>query len=250
MGNTIQDIHDIEHLKTRYQQCNEGERCNTNLAINAYLEWYSAASVLFSQYFTDEDFDLRRFKSVDNSGNGYTLRSNYNSVIANYTVLIDKIKNINTDSGDMNKVSGEKKIFIAHGHDDEMKEKVARVIEKLGFKAIILHEKAGEGNTIIEKLEKNSDVSFAIVLLSQDDEINNKSETVEFRARQNVIFEMGYFIGKLGRRNVCIIKQDNVKILSNIDGINYILYNNGWEQKVIKEMKSAGLEVDSNKLYE
>ncbi len=141
------------------------------------------------------------------------------------------------------------KIFIVHGHDGEMKETVARFVEKLGLEAIILHEQANEGRTIIEKFEGCSDVTFAIVLLSPDDLGNCKDgiATPNQRARQNVILELGYFMGKLGRNKVCAIVKDNVERPSDIDGVVYIPYGGSWRLEVAKEMKAAGLTIDMNK---
>ncbi|WP_052735114.1 TIR domain-containing protein [Methanosarcina mazei] len=99
-------------------------------------------------------------------------------------------------------------IFVVHGHDEEMKQAVARTLEKLDLKPIILHEQVNLGKTIIEKFESCSEnVSFAIVLLSPDDIGYNKDQSpgsAMFRARQNVILELGYFMGKLGRKNVFV----------------------------------------------
>ncbi|MBK8483496.1 MAG: nucleotide-binding protein [Saprospiraceae bacterium] len=94
-------------------------------------------------------------------------------------------------------------IFIVHGHDDRSKIEVARTIEKLGLNPIILSEQPNEGQTIIEKFELHSNVGYAIVILTADDLGKIKTEKDDkYRARQNVILEMGYFIGKLGRSKV------------------------------------------------
>lgn len=143
-------------------------------------------------------------------------------------------------------------IFIVHGHDEETKEKVSRFIEKLGFEALILHEQPNKGRTIIEKFEDYSDVPYAIILLTPDDEgyPKNKKEQVKSRARQNVIFELGFFIGKLGRENVCALYQEGVEIPSDYKGVLYIPLDkeDGWQLKLAKEMKAAGLSVDMNKV--
>ena len=96
------------------------------------------------------------------------------------------------------------KVFIVHGHDETAQTKAARFVEKLGLKAIILHEQASAGRTIIEKIEHYSDVDFALVLYTPDDvgHVKGKPENLSLRARQNVIFEHGYLIGKLSRKNV------------------------------------------------
>lgn len=144
------------------------------------------------------------------------------------------------------------KVFIVHGHDGESKEKVARFIEKLGFEAIILHEKASKGMTIIEKIEKYSnEVSFGIVIYTPDDLGNVKSVAdsgeLNSRARQNVVFEHGYLIGKLGRSNVAPLVEDSIELPNDISGIVYIS-DNDWQIDIAKEMKSAGYHIDFNKL--
>jgi hypothetical protein len=101
----------------------------------------------------------------------------------------------------------EQKVFIVHGHDNAAKEMTARFLEKLGLEAIVLHEQPNSGRTLIEKLEHHSAVKFAIALLTPDDLGAAKAEAANLspRARQNVILELGYFIGKLGRGRVCAL---------------------------------------------
>lgn len=144
------------------------------------------------------------------------------------------------------------KIFIVHGHDENAKEIMARALEKVGFEAIILHEQVSSGNTIIEKIEKFTDVPFAVVLYSECDEGRariNPSGNLRFRARQNVVFEHGYLIGKLGRDRVCALVKGNVETPGDISGIVYINMDaeGAWKYKLAKEMQSAGLSVDTNK---
>jgi hypothetical protein len=93
-----------------------------------------------------------------------------------------------------------RKVFIVHGHAGA-EDKVARFVERLGFEAIILNEQADGGKTIVEKLESNSDVGFAVVLLTPDDEGAERGKPLQGRARQNVILEWGYFAGRLGRKS-------------------------------------------------
>ncbi|MCH7772051.1 MAG: nucleotide-binding protein, partial [Bacteroidetes bacterium] len=112
------------------------------------------------------------------------------------------------------------KVFIVHGHNQGLKEAVARFIEKFDLEPIILHEKANEGRTIIEKFSDYSDVHFAVILLTHDDEGKEKGSTEETkpRARQNVILEMGFFLGKLGRARVCALYEEGVEIPSDYQG--------------------------------
>ena len=140
------------------------------------------------------------------------------------------------------------RIFIVHGHDGELKEKVARTLTLLGLEPIILHEQADGGRTIIEKFEEYAkDVNFAVILLTADDKIEG---TESFRARQNVVFEMGYFMGALGRDHVMCLVQENVETPGDIDGVVYtnIDKNGIWKYSLVKELKTCGYDVDANKV--
>src|SRR5690606_1552385 len=102
------------------------------------------------------------------------------------------------------------KIFLVHGHDHTTRNTVATFLEKLKLEPIILAEQANGGKTIVEKLERYSDVGFAVVLLTHDDEGRSLIEKAarsrpKGRARQNVILELGYFMGLLTRARVCAL---------------------------------------------
>jgi len=114
-----------------------------------------------------------------------------------------------------------RRVFVVHGHDDGSRETVARFLEKLGFEAVILHEQANQGRTVIETVEAYGDVGFAVVLLTPDDEGCVRGEAPEPRARQNVILELGYFIGRLGRGKVCALKRGALEIPSDYAGVVY-----------------------------
>lgn len=140
-----------------------------------------------------------------------------------------------------------RKIFVVHGHDEGAREGVARFIEKLGFEPIILHEQANQGRTIIEKVEAHGDVRFAVVILTPDDEGNKTGGTPQPRARQNVVLELGYFIGRLGRNRVCALKKGDIEIPSDFAGVVYeSLEGNGWKQALGRELDAAGFDIDWN----
>ncbi|OEB85125.1 hypothetical protein BBM86_07355 [Vibrio parahaemolyticus] len=143
-----------------------------------------------------------------------------------------------------------RKIFIVHGHDDGARETVARFLERIGLEAVILHEQANQGRTIIEKVVANSDVGFAIVLLTPDDEGCVKGGTPEPRARQNVLLELGYFIGRLGRDKVCALKRGALEIPSDFAGVVWQTMdsNGGWKQALARELEAAGHSIDWNKV--
>lgn len=145
------------------------------------------------------------------------------------------------------------KVFIVHGRS-EYKEKVARFIEHLDLQPIILSEQSNIGQTIIEKFGMYSDVDFAIALYTPDDIGGVKGSELKGlrpRARQNVVFEHGYFTAKLGRKNVLVLLYDDTEKITfempgDIDGIIYVPFDNknGWEEKVRQALKLSGYKVD------
>jgi predicted nucleotide-binding protein len=146
-----------------------------------------------------------------------------------------------------------KRIFVVHGHDELLKIKTARFIEKLGYEAIILHEQASRGMTIIEKIEANTDVGFAIVLYSPDDKGNTAAAAdngeLLMRARQNVVFEHGYLIARLSRAHVVPLVSGKMELPSDISGVVYV-DDTSWQFEIAKEMKAVGYTIDFNKLID
>lgn len=144
------------------------------------------------------------------------------------------------------------KIFIVHGHDNGAKSEVARFLEKIGFEAIILHEQANQGKTIIEKIDAYGNVGFAVVLLTPDDEGCTKGKSLSPRARQNVILELGYFIGRLGRDKVCALKKGDVEIPSDFMGVVWenMDHNGAWKQSLARELNAAGHKIDWNSVMQ
>lgn len=143
-------------------------------------------------------------------------------------------------------------VFIVHGHDDALKIEVARTLEQVGLKVTILHEKANEGLTIIQKFEKHAqNAGYAVVLMTPDDRGKANNETkYKDRARQNVILEWGYFVGKLGTNKVCAIYIEGIELPSDISGILYILYDKagGWKVQLLKELEAAGYIINWSNL--
>ncbi|EOS20539.1 hypothetical protein C804_06293 [Lachnospiraceae bacterium A4] len=141
------------------------------------------------------------------------------------------------------------KVFIVHGHDGELKESIARLIERQGIKAIILNEQTNRGATIIEKFERNSEVAAAICLFTKDDMGKAMNDTdYQARARQNVVFEAGYFMGKLGRKHVIMIADEDIEIPSDLQGVVYT-NSSYWQVEVLKELKEIGFCIDMNKAF-
>lgn len=149
------------------------------------------------------------------------------------------------------KTPNSRSVFVVHGHDDGTKETVARYLSKLGLEPVILHEQPNKGRTIIEKFEDLSDVAFAVILFTGDDVgySKGKEEEAKPRARQNVVLELGFFLGALGRKHVCVLFKDGVEVPSDYSGVLYepLDGQGAWRMKLAVELKAAGLEVDLNK---
>lgn len=142
-----------------------------------------------------------------------------------------------------------RKVFIVHGRDNEAKQEVARFIEVLGLQSIILHEQASSGMTIIEKIERYSnDADFALVLYTPCDLGRGAHETKihpKKRARQNVVFEHGYLMAKLGRENVCALVKGEIETPNDISGVVYVSFDvqGAWKSEVAKELTACGYEL-------
>jgi predicted nucleotide-binding protein len=138
-------------------------------------------------------------------------------------------------------------VFIVHGRDGPAKTEVARLIERAGLNAVILHEQPHAGRTIIEKFEDHgSTAGFAIVVLTPDDVGGLDADHLRPRARQNVIGEMFWFAGRLGRGRVCALVKGEVEIPSDVAGVGYTHMDDrgAWKSELLKELSAAGYEVD------
>jgi len=142
-----------------------------------------------------------------------------------------------------------RKVFLVHGHDNEAKEGTARFLQKLGLEPIVLHEQPSSGRTLIEKFELYSgDIAFAVVLLTPDDfgGVATNPSTSRPRARQNVILELGYFMGRLGRSHVAALYKGEVELPSDYQGILYIAIDpaGAWKAKLAQEFVQAKLPIE------
>lgn len=181
------------------------------------------------------------------------------------------IDDIETDSGGFNLPAGEnvqqdveaapiaaaveqgRKVFVVHGHDEEAKLAVTHFLERLGLEPIILHEQTDEGRTVIEKFSDHAgEVRYAVVLLTPDDiggaaSVGNIKK-LQQRARQNVILELGFFMGTLGRKHVCALMRGDIEIPSDYAGVIYKSYDEtgAWKLELAKEIKAAGIDIDMN----
>jgi hypothetical protein len=138
-------------------------------------------------------------------------------------------------------------VFIVHGHDDHSKLKVRSLIERAGLTPVILHEQPNAGRTIIEKFETHGAAAgFAVVVLTPDDVGGCNSNELKFRARQNVIGEMFWFAGKLGRSRICPLKKGDIEVPSDFLGVVYTEMDEegAWQAKLLKELEAAGYKIN------
>ena len=204
---------------------------------------------------TDATEDLDKFENLGGKEfwDCHSLRLGcLQGILAKYEVKIDPSleadSTLKMKAPSHLKMQNTKKVFIVHGHDNEAKETTARFIEKLGLQPIILHEQSNAGRTIIEKFETYSDdIAFTIVLLTPDDvgAVASDKTNLKPRARQNVIMELGYFMGRLGRLNVCALHKGGVELPSDYQGILYIEMDlsGAWKSKIAQELVQAKLQI-------
>jgi predicted nucleotide-binding protein len=230
-----------------------------------YYKWSEYNSELLNRSF-DQDTFAQEYRGINASSISdpplgikvRNFRGDVQGEINTLESILERLELIpepdNMDS--LNEVAGQKSlgsdIFIVHGSDDGTRETIARFIEKLDLNPVILREQPNAGRTIIEKFEDYANVGFAVVLMTPDDvgARASKQDNLQPRARQNVIFELGFFIGKLGRERVCALHKPNVEIMTDYSGVVYLPMDDAdsWKIDLVKKINFAGIKVDVNKL--
>jgi predicted nucleotide-binding protein len=139
-----------------------------------------------------------------------------------------------------------RRVFVVHGRDEAMRDKVVNALFKAKCQPIVLGEQVDAGQTIIEKIEKYGDVDFAVVLLSPDDFGGLHGEAAKPRARQNVLLELGYFFGRLRRNRLAILMKDDVEFPSDFAGVVWKSFDaaGGWRTWLVRELDAAGIPID------
>jgi predicted nucleotide-binding protein len=151
-----------------------------------------------------------------------------------------------------NKGALSRKVFVVHGRDDAKKNEVALFLSSIGLEPIILHTRPNGGRNILTKFQEESEgAGFAVILMTPDDEGALVGETLQKRARQNVVFELGFFIGKLGTPNVAALVKGPIEKLSDFDGIGYIDFDakEEWKRLLAREMHNAQVPFDASKVF-
>jgi len=236
---------------------------------SSYIKWRRDTKVALENLFGKDSDQVREFCSIRfvpglKSSNSTTDREaafarGKDSAEATFQSMIEEVEEYWHEKEDVAPGFEEttppksKKIFIVHGHDEAAKESVARFIKKLDLEPVILHEQPNQNRTIIEKFEKYSDVSFAVVLMTADDKGGKKEEyskDYKYRARQNVILELGFFLAHLGREHVCVLYEEGVELPSDYDGVLWAALDKfgAWKLELVRELRASGIEVDANKI--
>jgi predicted nucleotide-binding protein len=231
---------------------NELLKSSFNNAVNEYRQSYNFSGQMIGVA------DVMR--GVNTKNPSYRLRILNESVDVKITELESLLGKVNLIHSEIenSRISAEIQeaairsndtVFIIHGHDDEMKKDVQLFISRAKLNGIVLHEKPDKNRTIIEKLiEEGNSAAYVIALLSPDD----TQEDGTIRARQNVVLEIGYFIGRLGREKVRLLRKGDVVIPSDLQGILYEIYDEkgAWRINLLKELQAAGLPIDSKEVIE
>jgi predicted nucleotide-binding protein len=233
--------------------------------------WKDRTTTCIEQIFGEDHRNARNFRNAFPTAQDSIL---FQSVREFHPALHDLIARLNgfihelqttiylhepsgsSSSNIMNKYSN--KVFIVHGHNHPLKHELAHSLQNAGVDVTILHEQPNKGMTLIEKFAAHAqDVGFAVVLLTADDTGAEKPKEMPLltpmlkpRARQNVVFELGFFIGLLRRERVCALYERGVEWPSDLNGITYVEYDSAgrWIHQVAKEIHAAGIPVDFSKL--
>jgi len=248
IGNNLvlRQITTLEQLKQLNTDSANWDDFNEELIKQAFNNQYSEYYYEYSRVNQMTGF-MDYARGVDTNSGEYKLKEAKQKITNCLTILnrlIDKLPLIEQDGSIIPYQTNERTFFnsgfIVHGHNNSVKFEVARFVEKeLKRKAIILHEEANKGQTIIEKFENNSTVDFAVALWTADDIGKAKTETDYLdRARQNVVFETGFFIGALGRQNVIVLVEEGVDIPSDYSGVIFISLSGNWKDDLRKEIEA------------
>jgi predicted nucleotide-binding protein len=152
-------------------------------------------------------------------------------------------------------IADSRDVYIVHGYNEQMKSVVVRAIEQLKLASVILHEHPDKGKNIFQKFTDYPNPIYVIVLLSADEvayEKDHSPETAQYRATQNVILELGYFIGKIGRERVLVLHEtvSNFEIPTDYRGIPFVPFDKvgGWISELVKNLTALGIYIDENSL--
>ena len=266
MRNKDKTLEHLQELLERIPQVRAAGRDSPDFAL-----WYEESHLALSRAFGDESRHWQEFRYKtwlhdrsrdDKSTLDPNLQLDFKQLLAALQVrlraIIVDVRNYwHSDDAEKSLVrtdvldTSKRKVFVIHGHDGGARHELARFLRELELDPVILSERPSRGNTIIEKLDEYAAVTYAVALLTADDVGSSQQEsTPKPRARQNVIFELGYFVGRLGRGRVCALTKGKPEIPSDYAGVVYIQMDSGhWQSTILGELREAGFEIDANKVF-
>ncbi len=253
-------MNDYEKLKDIYDQIDSLISAQVNYGTPEFQAWLNKAQRFILRKYGD-GFEYKKFGEIPffikflaaYATPSARVEECKNGLLIAKGMFKDYLEEMKEELADEEKMKlPEKKdpteVFIIHGHDEVMKEKTARLLENQGIKAVILSEQVSGGRTIIEQLEKCTNVSAAVCLFTADDSCIGENETKpRKRARQNVVFETGLLMGRIGREKLIIFAEKDVELPSDLKGVIYI-DENEWKISLLNGLEEIGFKVDMNKL--
>lgn len=199
------------------------ERCDEDQLYDLSYEYEKVLFALSPDYFSNDP---------DREYGGSVL----SLVISGFSALLGELKGIKESALILNK--GGDRVFIVHGRDDTLRDSVRDYVEAMGLEPVVLKDEVNEGRVLFEKfIEESDDAGFAIILMTADDYGGLKGSDSSPRARQNVVFEYGYFVGKLGRKNVCVIMDSGIDCPTDLSGVVRI-NSSDWKSDLRRELRN------------
>ena len=248
---------DYEKLEKLYSQIDELIECSDKDTFwNKHTIWGLECERFLTRKYGKKSIEIQQFSDMLLFNTKNVKKDDIKILKSNLKLIKNMFENFLEDMIEEEhpmKVSqlnpNSKNIFIVHGRDETLKSKVETMLIKVGLNPIILSQQGNAGDTIIEKIERyGNDVGAAIILFTPDDVGKAKTETkLKDRARQNVVYEAGFFMGTLGRRRtIAVVPSKDIELPNDLSGIVYIPSSD--VRDIAKELQNIGFNIDMNKL--
>ncbi len=246
----LEEIEEIEKRANAYRYC-RNMNASVRVQKQKYSEWQSITQEFFLKHFGDNDENYKKIKQWTADKYLFIISDCFDQFQSICTEVFYQMRNPQASTPKKQSIpNGSKKVFLVHGHDKSMRDNVKKYIKELGLEPIVLSERANKNKTILEKLRTEAkDVGFAVVLYTPCDEGREAKSNaeLEYRARENVVLELGYFSAQLGEKLAVLLKmpKDNRKFdfPNDYKSIGYIKYKGKWRDELKREFQEAGLAI-------